>query len=177
MCHLWQLASCKIQSQGSSWVHTSWVFFTLSHTLPLHESHLNTRYLITKLQTNLARNKANTWLNKFNLTKWNTWIIVKYLPILEVNLTINWCAIMLLLCTIGVLYFLMVWRAYILIYFFSNLVVTIIGERNLNFLGVFLQNTKKCQWSYKHYCDIFKCSRTNCSLSKKRTTHYAKTNN
>ena len=50
------------------WVHTSWVFFTLSHTLPLHKSHLNTRYLISKLQANLAQNKANTWLNKFNLT-------------------------------------------------------------------------------------------------------------
>ena len=64
----WRLASREIQSQGSSWVHTSWVFFTLSHTLPLHKSHLNTRYLIAKLQVNLVRNKANTWLNKFNLT-------------------------------------------------------------------------------------------------------------
>ena len=57
-----------IQSRDSSWVHTSWVFFTLSHTLPLHKFHLNTRYLITKLQANLARNKANTWLNKFKLS-------------------------------------------------------------------------------------------------------------
>ena len=54
-------ASHKIQSWDSTWVHTSWVFFTLSHTLPLHNSHLNTRYLISKLQ-------VNTWLNKFNLT-------------------------------------------------------------------------------------------------------------
>ena len=60
------LATC--QSRGSSWVHTSWAFFTLSHTLPLHSSHLNIRYLIAKLQENLTRNKANTWLNKFNLT-------------------------------------------------------------------------------------------------------------
>ena len=33
-----------------------WVFFTLSHTLPLHNSHLNTGYLIAKLQVNLAIN-------------------------------------------------------------------------------------------------------------------------
>ena len=34
-------------------------FFTLSHTLPLHDSHLNTKLLIAKLQANLVRNKAN----------------------------------------------------------------------------------------------------------------------
>ena len=43
-------------------------FFTLSHTQPLHDSYLNTGYLIAELQANLVRNKANTWLNKFNLT-------------------------------------------------------------------------------------------------------------
>ena len=51
------------------WMHTSWVFFTLSHTLPLQNFHLNTRYLIVKLQANLAQNKANTWLNNFNFTE------------------------------------------------------------------------------------------------------------
>ena len=64
----WSRASHEIQLRGSSRVYTSWAFFTLSHTLPLHNSHLNTRYLIAKLQANLARNIANTWLNKFNLT-------------------------------------------------------------------------------------------------------------
>ena len=39
-------------------------FFTLSHTQLLHYSHLNTGFLYTKLQANLARNKANTWLIK-----------------------------------------------------------------------------------------------------------------
>ena len=34
-------------------------FFTLSHTLPLHDSHLNTGLLIAKIQANLAWNKAN----------------------------------------------------------------------------------------------------------------------
>ena len=42
-------------------------FFTLSHTQPLHYSHLNTRFLHAELQANLAWNKANTWLIKFNL--------------------------------------------------------------------------------------------------------------
>ena len=43
-------------------------FFTFSHTQPLHYSHLNTEFLHAKLQANLAQNKANTWLIKFNLT-------------------------------------------------------------------------------------------------------------
>ena len=30
-----------------------------SHTLPLHDSYLNTGFLIAKIQANLARNKAN----------------------------------------------------------------------------------------------------------------------
>ena len=66
MFHLWRLANREIQSKGSSWA-----IFTLSHTLSLHNSHLNTRYLIAKLQANLAWNKTNTWLNKFNLTVCN----------------------------------------------------------------------------------------------------------
>ena len=34
-------------------------FFTLSHSLPLQESHLNTGLLISEIQANLAWNKAN----------------------------------------------------------------------------------------------------------------------
>ena len=34
-------------------------FFTLSHTLPLHDSHLNIGLLIAKIQANLAWNKVN----------------------------------------------------------------------------------------------------------------------
>ena len=34
-------------------------FFTLSHILPLHDSHLNTRLLIAKIQANFVWNKAN----------------------------------------------------------------------------------------------------------------------
>ena len=39
-------------------------FFTLSHTLPLHDSHLNTGLLLAKIQENLARNKANKMVDK-----------------------------------------------------------------------------------------------------------------
>ena len=51
--HLWDpIASpCRM--------HTSELFFTLSHTLPLHDSHLNTGFLNAELQANLAQNKAN----------------------------------------------------------------------------------------------------------------------
>ena len=45
-------------------LHNLKQFFTLSHTLPLHDSHLNTRLLIAKIQANLARNKANKMVDK-----------------------------------------------------------------------------------------------------------------
>ena len=56
------------QSRVASLMHTLNQFFTLSHTKLLHNSHLNIGYLIAELQANLAWNKANKWLNKFNLT-------------------------------------------------------------------------------------------------------------
>ena len=39
-------------------------FFTFSHTLPLHDSHLNTRLLIAKIQANLTWNKTNKMVDK-----------------------------------------------------------------------------------------------------------------
>ena len=56
------------QSQECFLMHTLDQFFTLSNTQPLHNSHLNTGFLIAELQANLAHNKVNTWLNKFNIT-------------------------------------------------------------------------------------------------------------
>ena len=47
------------QPQVSTSLHTLKQFFTLSRTLFLHDSHLNTKSLIAKIQANLARNKAN----------------------------------------------------------------------------------------------------------------------
>ena len=54
-------------------MHTLEIFFTLSHTLPLHDSHLNTGLLITKIQANLAYNKAKKMVDKiqpYNLPLW-----------------------------------------------------------------------------------------------------------
>ena len=58
----------EIQPRVPASLHSLEHFFTLSHTLPLHNSHLNTGFLSAVLQVNLSRNKANTWLIKFNLT-------------------------------------------------------------------------------------------------------------
>ena len=55
----WRLASHKIQSRGS-FVCTHLKFSSHSHIQPLYNSHLNTRYLIAKIQANLTQNKANT---------------------------------------------------------------------------------------------------------------------
>ena len=68
------LAACKprasreIQPRVPATLHSLEHFFTLFHTQPLHYSHLNKEFLHAELQANLARNKANTWLIKFNLT-------------------------------------------------------------------------------------------------------------
>ena len=52
-------ATREIQSQVYASLHSPEHFFTLSHTLHLHDSHLNTGLLIAKLQVNLEWNKAN----------------------------------------------------------------------------------------------------------------------
>ena len=62
------LATHEIQPRVPVSLHNLEQFFTLSHTLPLHDSHLNTRLLIAKIQEKLARNKANKMVDKFNLT-------------------------------------------------------------------------------------------------------------
>ena len=49
-------------------MHTLDLFFTLFHTLPLHESHINTRFLNAELQANWHGIKPTKWLIKFNLT-------------------------------------------------------------------------------------------------------------
>ena len=63
--HAWHvcinLVACsrKIQLRVSASLHPLEQFFTLFHTLPLHDSHLNTGLIIAKIQANLARTKAN----------------------------------------------------------------------------------------------------------------------
>ena len=65
-CKPW--ASREIQPRVPATLHSLEHFFTLSYTLPLYDSHLNTGFLSAVLQANLTQNKANTWLIKFNLT-------------------------------------------------------------------------------------------------------------
>ena len=57
----------------SASLHNLEHFFTLSHSLPLHDSHLNIELLIAKIQTNLAQNKTNKMVDKiqpYNLPLW-----------------------------------------------------------------------------------------------------------
>ena len=66
-------ATCEIQSRVLISLHYLEHFFTLSHSLSLHESHLNTWLLIAKIQANLARNKTNKivdWIQPYNLPLW-----------------------------------------------------------------------------------------------------------
>ena len=64
LAHEQLLATCSRESPARSsreslfFLNTLEHFFTL-HSLPLQESHLNTGLLITEIQVNLARNKAN----------------------------------------------------------------------------------------------------------------------
>ena len=64
------LAACNRESPARSsreslfFLHTLEHFFTLSHSLPLQESHLNTGLLISEIQANLAQNKANKMVDK-----------------------------------------------------------------------------------------------------------------
>ena len=64
------LVACRRKSHARSsrkslfFLHTLKHFFTLSHSLPLPESHLNTGLLIAEIQANLERNKANKMVDK-----------------------------------------------------------------------------------------------------------------
>ena len=57
-------ATCEIQSRVPVSLHNLEHFFTLSHTLSLHDSHLNIGLLIAKIRVNLAWNKANKMVDK-----------------------------------------------------------------------------------------------------------------
>ena len=54
----------RVQLRVFVFLHNLEHFFTLSHSLPLHDSHLNTGLLIAKIQANLARNKGNKMVDK-----------------------------------------------------------------------------------------------------------------
>ena len=66
-------ATREIQSRVPTTLHKLEHFFTLFHTLPLHDSHLNIGLLIAKIQVNLARNKTKKMVDKtqpYNLPLW-----------------------------------------------------------------------------------------------------------
>ena len=67
------LATCKmrasheIESRVPCCVHNLELFFTLSHTLLLHDSHLNIGFLSAELQANWHGTKPTKWLIKIKL--------------------------------------------------------------------------------------------------------------
>ena len=63
----WRLAAAshlRDSRESLFFLHTLEHFFTLSHSLPLQESYLNTGLLNAKIQANLARNKTNKMVDK-----------------------------------------------------------------------------------------------------------------
>ena len=54
----------RVQPRVFASLHNLEHFFTLSHSLPLYDSHLNTGLLIAKIQANLVQNKANKMVDK-----------------------------------------------------------------------------------------------------------------
>ena len=71
-CKPW--ATREIQSWVPTTLHKFQHFFTLSNTLSLHDSHLNTGLLIAKLQVNLAWNKANKMVNYIQPYNFPLWL-------------------------------------------------------------------------------------------------------
>ena len=62
MCCIWQLTVAshpRDQAASLCFLAHSWVINTLSHSLPLQQTHLNTGLLNAEIQANLAWNKAN----------------------------------------------------------------------------------------------------------------------
>ena len=62
VCCFWRLATASNSRDLDvrlCFLAHSWAFNTLSHLLPLQQTHLNTGLLIAEIQANLARNKAN----------------------------------------------------------------------------------------------------------------------
>ena len=78
-------ATRKIQSRVPISLHNLEHFFTLSYTLPLHDSHLNTRLLIAKIQANLTQNRVNKMVDK--IQPYSQYVLLLYkgivLPIIH----------------------------------------------------------------------------------------------
>ena len=61
----------RVQPRVSTSLHNLEYFFTLSHSLLLHDSHLNIGLLIAKIQVNLTRNKVNKMIDKIQPYNYN----------------------------------------------------------------------------------------------------------
>ena len=65
---IWRLATASHPWNPAAspcfFAHIWAILHTLSHTLPLHDSYLNTGFLITIIQANLAWNKANKMVDQ-----------------------------------------------------------------------------------------------------------------
>ena len=62
VCYIWRLVAASHLPDPVTrfcFLAHPWAFNTLSHSLPLQQTHLNTRLLNAEIQANLARNKAN----------------------------------------------------------------------------------------------------------------------
>ena len=82
-------ATREIQPQVPVSLHKLEQFFTFSHTLPLHDSHLNTELLIAKIQANFARNKANKMVDKIQPYSHERFLF--YFRTVEKNKLRTWC--------------------------------------------------------------------------------------
>ena len=66
VCCFWRLAAASHPRDpitGLCFLAHSWAFNTLSHSLPLQQTHLNIGLLIAEIQANLARNKSNKMID------------------------------------------------------------------------------------------------------------------
>ena len=67
VCFIWRLAAAshpRDQAVSLCFLAHFWAFNTLSHSLPLQQTHLNTGLLNAEIQANLTWNKANKMVDK-----------------------------------------------------------------------------------------------------------------
>ena len=66
VCCVWRLEAAshpREQAASLCFLAHSWAINTLSHSLPLQQTHLNTGLLNAEIQANLVRNKANKMID------------------------------------------------------------------------------------------------------------------
>ena len=79
VCCVWRLAAAshpRGQATSLCFLAHSWANFTLSHSLPLQQTHLNTGLLNAEIQANLARNKANKMVDYIQPYTQHFWSLI-----------------------------------------------------------------------------------------------------